>query len=114
MVDLGGLGTSEQGMELTPVKASFGAEVLGIDLSEGLSEEMVNQQKAALLSHQFLLFREQSLNPPDQVRLSLRGSNGGNRRDQQNKKPPSEGGCFRSAGGADIVGCRGRIWTYGL
>ena len=49
--------------ELHPLPSSFGAEVLGLDLSQPVSDEAFAEVKAALLENGFLLLANQRLEP---------------------------------------------------
>lgn len=53
-------------LTVTPLGATFVAEISGIDLSEPQPERTIESLHAALLKHKLLLFRGQSLTPKQQ------------------------------------------------
>ncbi len=55
--------------DVQPISGSVGAELLGIDLSDALSDETVQAIRQALLDHGVIFFRDQTL-PPERF-LSL-------------------------------------------
>ena len=55
--------------ELTP---TFGVEILGVDLAEPMSDALFDRVYEAFLRHQLLLFRDQRLEPGDQVTFARR------------------------------------------
>ena len=56
-------------MDIQPVSGALGAEVLGVDLSQALSNEAASDIHDAFLAHKVLFFRDQSLTPQDQLRF---------------------------------------------
>ena len=56
--------------EIRKLTASFGAEVLGIDLTEEIRPEVLAEIKTLWAEHQLLLFRGQSLEEKDAVNFS--------------------------------------------
>jgi taurine dioxygenase len=51
-------------IEVRPIAGALGAEILGVDLSEDLSEETVAAIRRAWLDHCVIFFRDQDLPPP--------------------------------------------------
>lgn len=58
------------GFEVRKLTPSFGAEVLGFNLSEDVSDDALAEIKALWAEHQLLLFRGQSIEEPDAVAFS--------------------------------------------
>jgi taurine dioxygenase len=56
-------------LDIQPVSGALGAEVLGVDLSQALSNEAASDIHDAFLAHKVLFFRDQSLTPQDQLRF---------------------------------------------
>src|SRR3546814_7790982 len=52
-------------LDVRPYAPNLGAEVRGIDLVEGLTEDAFEEVRNAFLDHQILFFKEQSPIPPD-------------------------------------------------
>ena len=52
-------------MEINRFSPSVGAEIRGIDLSRGLTDEEFKEVHKAFLDHQALFFREQKDIPPE-------------------------------------------------
>ena len=52
-------------MEVIPQSSRIGAEVRGLDLSDNLSDELVEQVNQAFLDYQVLFFRDQQLSAQD-------------------------------------------------
>jgi taurine dioxygenase len=68
---------------------AIGAEVVGLDLSQPLSAATVAALKRTWLEHQVLLFRDQHLSEPDQVRFACYfGEPIGSRSDVQRQRRP--------------------------
>jgi taurine dioxygenase len=62
-----------QAFEIRPIPGPLGAEVLGLDLSQPLSDEDFKRLHRAHLDHHVLVFRDQhTLTPQQQVDLSAR------------------------------------------
>lgn len=59
-------------MELRPLTAALGAEVLGVDLREPITDSMFASLEEALLTHQVLFFREQPIGPQHHRALARR------------------------------------------
>ncbi|MCI0429169.1 MAG: TauD/TfdA family dioxygenase [Rhodospirillales bacterium] len=53
-------------MKVIPFDAPLGAEVIGLDLSEPISNETLNGVRAVLLDHLVIVFRDQSRLTPEQ------------------------------------------------
>ena len=53
-------------MEVTPYSSAIGAEVLGLDLSQPLPQDSLVALNEALLTHQVLFVRDQTLTPAQQ------------------------------------------------
>ncbi len=58
--------------ELRPLSPTLGAEVIGVDLAQPLSDPDFDRIYEAFLEHQLLLFRDQHLAPGDQVVFARR------------------------------------------
>jgi taurine dioxygenase len=58
------------GISVTPLAPALGAEIRGVDLSEALDAETVAAIEDAWHAHIVLVFRDQDLEPEDQVRFS--------------------------------------------
>lgn len=58
------------GLDVRKLTPSFGAEVIGLNLSEGVSDDLLAEVKALWAEHQLLLFRGQSIDEPDAVAFS--------------------------------------------
>jgi taurine dioxygenase len=54
-------------LRITPLTATIGAEVSGIDLSAALEPPVVAQVREALLAHLVLVFRDQDLTPESHI-----------------------------------------------
>ena len=61
-----------QAAHFEPVPGALGAEVHGIDLATELSDEIIDQIRAAFVEHHVLFFREQSLDPAQQAAFGAR------------------------------------------
>ncbi|MDE2582696.1 MAG: TauD/TfdA family dioxygenase [Rhodospirillales bacterium] len=59
-------------IETSPIAGSLGAEISGVDLSADLPEEVLAELRAALLAHQVIFFRGQSLTPERQLAFARR------------------------------------------
>ena len=57
--------TSYSTIDIRPYAPNFGAEVRGIEIAQGVSEEQFAEIRAAFLEHQVLFFKEQSEIPPN-------------------------------------------------
>ncbi|MGY8962502.1 MAG: TauD/TfdA dioxygenase family protein [Rhodospirillales bacterium] len=58
------------GLDVRKLTQSFGAEVMGLSLSESVSDGLLAEVKALWAEHQLLLFRGQALEEPDAVAFS--------------------------------------------
>lgn len=63
---------SNHGIEVRRVAGALGAEIGGVDLSAELSDRTIAEIRAALVEHQVIFFRDQSLTPAQQVRFGGR------------------------------------------
>jgi taurine dioxygenase len=59
-------------MEIRPLSPAIGAEVLGVDLSQPLSDMAFERIRQAWFDHNILLFRKQQLSEDDQVGFAER------------------------------------------
>ena len=62
----------DSSIEIRPVSGALGAEVLGVDLSELLSDHTIAQIRQALLDHLVIFFRGQSITPAQHLAFSRR------------------------------------------
>ena len=63
---------SQTALEVRQLSPTLGVEILGVDLSKPLSDAFFDRIYEAFLRHQLLLFREQPLEPGDQVAFARR------------------------------------------
>jgi alpha-ketoglutarate-dependent taurine dioxygenase len=63
---------SEDALEVRALSATFGVELLGVALSKPMTDALFDRIYEAFLRHQLLLFREQHLEPGDQVTFARR------------------------------------------
>jgi taurine dioxygenase len=63
---------SEDALEVRALSPTFGAEILGVDLAEPMTDAFFDRIYDAFLAHQLLLFRDQRLEPGDQVTFARR------------------------------------------
>jgi taurine dioxygenase len=63
---------SQTALEVRQLSPTFGVEILGVDLSGAMSDALFERIYEAFLRHQLLLFREQRLEPGDQVAFARR------------------------------------------
>jgi len=61
-----------QYLEVEPISGALGAEVSGVDLSKDVPDGVLAEIRAALLEHQVLFFRRQSLSPERQLSFARR------------------------------------------
>jgi taurine dioxygenase len=54
------------------IAGALGAEITGVDLAGDLADEAVRRIRQALIEHQVVFFRDQTLTPGQQVRLGAR------------------------------------------
>ena len=59
-------------LEIRPLCRAFGAEIIGVDLSRPVDDDLCARIYAAFLERQLLLFRDQDLPPASQVALGRR------------------------------------------
>jgi alpha-ketoglutarate-dependent taurine dioxygenase len=59
-------------LTVTPLTAAIGAEVAGVDLTADLDDRVVADLRRALLDHLVLFFRDQPLEPTEQLRFAER------------------------------------------
>ena len=59
-------------MTTEPVTAALGAQISGVDLAVGLSDDTIDAIRAALLDHHVLFFRDQHLTPEQQMSFGRR------------------------------------------
>lgn len=57
-------------LHVVPMKAPIGAEVLGVDLSQDLDAEVMEQIEVAYDRFSVLVFRDQQITPGEQIRFS--------------------------------------------
>ena len=57
---------------IEPAPGALGAEISGVNLAEELSDETIAQIRAAFVEHHVLFFRDQSLDPAQQVAFGSR------------------------------------------
>jgi alpha-ketoglutarate-dependent 2,4-dichlorophenoxyacetate dioxygenase len=65
-------GPSEGTLELRALSPTFGVEIVGVDLAAPMSDAVFDRIYDAFLEHQLLLFRDQRLEPGDQVTFARR------------------------------------------
>jgi alpha-ketoglutarate-dependent taurine dioxygenase len=63
---------SQDALEVRELSPTFGVEILGVDLSAPMADAFFDRIYDAFLRHQLLLFREQHLEPGDQVTFARR------------------------------------------
>lgn len=56
-------------IDVRPVSAAVGAEILGVDLAEPLDEQTRGEIRGALLEHGVIFFRDQKLTPAEHLAL---------------------------------------------
>lgn len=59
-------------LDIRVLAPTFGAEIRGLDLAQGLDDALAGAVKRAFLDHQLLLFRDQTLPPDAQVAFARR------------------------------------------
>lgn len=63
----------EQGaLTVTPVQPTFGAEVSGVDLSEELSQDIVDELRGLIVKHKVIFFRDQHITREQQLAFTTR------------------------------------------
>ena len=63
---------SQDALELRALSPTLGVEVQGVDLAEPMTDAIFDRIYDAFLAHQLLLFRDQRLEPGDQVTFARR------------------------------------------
>jgi alpha-ketoglutarate-dependent 2,4-dichlorophenoxyacetate dioxygenase len=64
--------TSRAALEVRQLSPTFGVEMLGVDLSKPMTDAFFDRIYEAFLRHQLLSFRDQRLEPGDQVAFARR------------------------------------------
>jgi taurine dioxygenase len=64
--------STDQQIEIRPMTGTFGTEILGVDLSEPLSDEVFNEINQALLDYHVIFFRDQDITPRQHVDFGRR------------------------------------------
>ncbi|MGH7120543.1 MAG: TauD/TfdA dioxygenase family protein, partial [Acetobacteraceae bacterium] len=64
--------TSRGDVRISPLEGGFGAEVLGLDLSEELQEPEFRRIEQAWFRHSFLIFRDLNMTPGQHIALTRR------------------------------------------
>jgi taurine dioxygenase len=59
-------------IEIIPLTTAIGAEIRGVDLREPQDAATIAAIRAAWMTHQVLLFRDQDVTPEQQIRFSRR------------------------------------------
>lgn len=59
-------------LNIHPIAGRIGAEISNIDLSENLSDALINEIRQALVQHKVIFFRQQSLDADGQIRFARR------------------------------------------
>lgn len=63
---------SSESMRVQPMAGTLGAEVSGVDLSEPLDDETIDEIETALFEHLILVFREQEITPTQHLAVARR------------------------------------------
>lgn len=63
---------TDQHLEIKPIAGRIGAKILGIDLSENLSDAIISEIRHALIQYKVIFFRNQSLDANAQVAFARR------------------------------------------
>jgi taurine dioxygenase len=63
---------SQEALGLRALSPTFGVELIGVDLAEPMTDAFFDRIYDAFLAHQLLLFRDQRLEPGDQVTFARR------------------------------------------
>ena len=66
--------TAYQAIDVRPVSGALGAEVLGVDLRETLSDETFEDIRQAFWDHSVIFFRDQDLSPEQHIAFAERWS----------------------------------------
>jgi taurine dioxygenase len=59
-------------LDVQPIAGSMGAEIHGVDLSEGLDDETFEDIHGAILDHGAIFFRDQTISPEQQMTFARR------------------------------------------
>lgn len=59
-------------IDVRPISGSIGAEIEGVDVSQALSDDIVDEIRQAWLEHLVVFFRNQTLTPAQQLALAQR------------------------------------------
>jgi alpha-ketoglutarate-dependent taurine dioxygenase len=59
-------------LEITPVSGALGAEISGVNLSENLSDETIQEIRQALLDYLVIFFRDQELTAEQHLAFARR------------------------------------------
>src|SRR3546814_20760895 len=62
--------SSDLRIVVNPVSGALGAEIEGIDLSQGLDNQTQDEVHRALLAHHVIFFRDQTMTPQDLASLA--------------------------------------------
>ncbi len=63
---------TDQTIETRPIAGALGAEVHGVDLRDDLSDQVIADIRAALLTHLVIFFRDQTVDPAHQLAFAKR------------------------------------------
>jgi taurine dioxygenase len=63
---------ANHGLDIRKVSGALGAEIGGVDLAQDLPDRTIAEIRAALVEHQVIFFRDQSLTPDQKVRFGRR------------------------------------------
>ena len=61
-----------QSLQIRRTSGALGAEISGVDLSQDLPDETIAAIRQALVEHQVIFFRDQTLTPEQQVAFGAR------------------------------------------
>jgi len=59
-------------LDIRPVSGALGADILGVDLSQELSDEIIAEIRQALLDHLVIFFRDQDITPEQHLAFAKR------------------------------------------
>src|ERR1700722_18710917 len=63
---------TDEEIAVEPLTGRIGAEIVGLDLSEDLTDAVIDAIRRALLRHRVVFFRDQTLDMPGQTQLAER------------------------------------------
>ena len=63
---------NKQNFRIEPISGSLGAELLGVDLAAGVSDEMIEDIQKAQQEHLVVFFRDQDITPAQHLELAER------------------------------------------